>query len=662
MKRITGFFVTACLCSLFLVAVSPVRAQDSCRTSIFCTDGVPGDSILLSIGVNPLATYGIDSTTLGEKEQPPIPPPTVFNAVLVDPRGNHATGQGLLLDLRPFFWLSQYDTFEIDYQRDSIATANSYPMTFSWAANLDTIFGVTRWKMIDPVTGGGLINIDMGSRTSYQIPLSYSVGKIWIIKSDAAQFRSFCYETMALDKSNKGALGTADLTTAITVKFSGTITQNFVPDVDSIIVAFSDKIYDSTLTYTPFTHKATKSPKTDNKTFYIGGATIDSLQTFTLAGIGQVGKAMKKVTVSLFYQGLPKPLKGKNTFDVTTSFTFHLQLPMPDIANAGAKLMATMGYTTKGSYGLIIGDSSYHGSHHFLPHLTDTTLFIYHNTWANVVKSLEKVVSKVPVLHAGPSATFQTLLLSTSKHLLKKQVALDPVTGHDPLFAEALALKLNILFSEHDVAGNDLKNLLVVDTVNGSSLAFIGKSVGYISAAADTFITWGKVKDAALAGVSVEGFHTMLQNINCAFQGPLDTVSWAGGIPMFKPAMYISDVTWLKRDPGNPSVTIPMRRQAAASVPAQYTLRQNYPNPFNPTTTIEFSLPEASFVTVKVYNMLGQEVMTLADHQQFASGTGQVRFNAAQYASGVYFYRLQVNDLGTGALKFQQIRKMMLLK
>jgi len=70
----------------------------------------------------------------------------------------------------------------------------------------------------------------------------------------------------------------------------------------------------------------------------------------------------------------------------------------------------------------------------------------------------------------------------------------------------------------------------------------------------------------------------------------------------------------------------------------------------------------ASVVTVTVFNMLGQEVVKLADHQQFAEGTNHVQFDAARYASGVYFYRLLVNDLGTGAMKFQQVRKMMLVK
>lgn len=80
----------------------------------------------------------------------------------------------------------------------------------------------------------------------------------------------------------------------------------------------------------------------------------------------------------------------------------------------------------------------------------------------------------------------------------------------------------------------------------------------------------------------------------------------------------------------------------------------NYPNPFNPTTTISFSLPEASYVSLKVYNSLGQEVATLLDERRDA-GTHRVTWDAGSCASGVYFYRLTTRD-------FTDTRKMLLMK
>ncbi|MBI4535209.1 MAG: T9SS type A sorting domain-containing protein [Ignavibacteriae bacterium] len=74
-------------------------------------------------------------------------------------------------------------------------------------------------------------------------------------------------------------------------------------------------------------------------------------------------------------------------------------------------------------------------------------------------------------------------------------------------------------------------------------------------------------------------------------------------------------------------------------VPAVFALEQNYPNPFNPTTTIKFSIPHTSDVTLKVYDLLGREVATLLNDTK-PMGTYEVTWNAANLASGVYFYRL----------------------
>src|SRR5204863_923408 len=76
-----------------------------------------------------------------------------------------------------------------------------------------------------------------------------------------------------------------------------------------------------------------------------------------------------------------------------------------------------------------------------------------------------------------------------------------------------------------------------------------------------------------------------------------------------------------------------------SEIPKEFALKQNYPNPFNPNTIIEFALPKSSFVTVKIYNSLGQEVNTLVNEFKQA-GNFSVNFNAANLPSGVYFYKI----------------------
>jgi hypothetical protein len=90
------------------------------------------------------------------------------------------------------------------------------------------------------------------------------------------------------------------------------------------------------------------------------------------------------------------------------------------------------------------------------------------------------------------------------------------------------------------------------------------------------------------------------------------------------------------------------------NVISEYNLAQNYPNPFNPVTSIKYSVPKASHVSLKVYDLLGREVATLVDEEKI-SGSYQVSFNAANLSSGVYFYRLQSNS-------FDETRKLILLK
>jgi hypothetical protein len=92
----------------------------------------------------------------------------------------------------------------------------------------------------------------------------------------------------------------------------------------------------------------------------------------------------------------------------------------------------------------------------------------------------------------------------------------------------------------------------------------------------------------------------------------------------------------------------------SAPLPTEYALYQNYPNPFNPQTSIAYAVKDAGFVTLKVYNLIGQEVATLVSAKMEA-GRYTANFTTTDLPSGVYVYRLEVNN-------FTAQKKMVLLK
>jgi len=81
------------------------------------------------------------------------------------------------------------------------------------------------------------------------------------------------------------------------------------------------------------------------------------------------------------------------------------------------------------------------------------------------------------------------------------------------------------------------------------------------------------------------------------------------------------------------------------NVPSEFKLEQNYPNPFNPTTNIKFDVPKSSYVTFRIYDLVGREVTTLVNEEYKTPGTYEIEWDASKYASGVYLYTLNTKEL-----------------
>jgi hypothetical protein len=127
---------------------------------------------------------------------------------------------------------------------------------------------------------------------------------------------------------------------------------------------------------------------------------------------------------------------------------------------------------------------------------------------------------------------------------------------------------------------------------------------------------------------------------------------------LFIPAM---DYSGSAPDIGANEFASPTSIAKDMDMPKVYSLSQNYPNPFNPTTIINFELRITSHVNLSIYNLLGKNVSTLVNEQKSA-GYHQVQWDASGFASGIYYYRIEVEDLAGRTGEFQAVKKMILLR
>ncbi len=138
-----------------------------------------------------------------------------------------------------------------------------------------------------------------------------------------------------------------------------------------------------------------------------------------------------------------------------------------------------------------------------------------------------------------------------------------------------------------------------------------------------------------------KGFQYMRDSLSASFNASQNLSAAASD------GKVVGDTRWSYLGPTGVS-------QTGDVTPGVFSLEQNYPNPFNPSTTISYQVPVNGLVTLKVFNIVGQEVATLVNEVQQASGY-QASFDASKLSSGIYFYTLRAGN-------FVQTKKMMLLK
>ncbi len=412
-------------------------------------------------------------------------------------------------------------------------------------------------------------------------------------------------------------------------------------NVNGVFVGFNssmDTLADFIVTPTPTSVPDPKSKLA--KWLFTFPTPLNIGDTVTISGWSLKG-TLEKVT----YLWKRNSVNVGKTHTKGAIFTYNtLGLPMPNRINAvDAAFKKVSGVITPITIGAPNLDKKKYG-------------WVSMTSATNFYKSLGIIKNKVMILHDSDGRGFD--FFKNGKPFIGKLSTLTPLQQDNKLFAHLAALKLAITTSALSVTPNGFGELLFNDT---TANPLSGLMIKEIVKEADTMMT-GYANRTFESSDTYENLYSAVSRINNAFEGLMDTVSFGTGLVLTGTNPLIN-FPFLQ---ANPSVT-PEKIVAQSTdeiVPDQFSLEQNYPNPFNPMTNIQFNLPTASNVTLKIFNLLGQEVATILNHQDLEEGSQNIEFNATNFASGVYLYRITATSTDEDGISntFTSVKKMVLVK
>ncbi len=240
-------------------------------------------------------------------------------------------------------------------------------------------------------------------------------------------------------------------------------------------------------------------------------------------------------------------------------------------------------------------------------------------------------------------------------------------------WAEGILFNLNMTASTKGVTPSGFGNLVVDIPVSFIGRDYEGSTLIEVGDDLDSVMTyWSEMGVDALDGDGeIEGLVTdLIQPVNEAFASDFagsfayDTAGITTGKNGY--AITLSGAATagasglVRRDLSKMGQVYTVQGSGYLDMPVSFGLGQNYPNPFNPATTINIEVPEGldgAVATLKVYNMLGQEVATLLNGAELSGGVNTVSFDATNLSSGIYFYRVSLNGG-----EFSAMKKMVLMK
>ena len=627
-------YTIALLSLCLLLGAQILIGQPNYYLTIYATDQVQTDSF--KIGLHQLATYGVNGKiafgigdTLEETLWPPIPTVGPLDVRVLDHL--YSRGTDLVVDIRNSSGNAvQSDTFVISFR--SSTETGSDKMTFSWAEDLGSVgyggFTLVPNNMPPPLNAA----VDMTQHTTYTYPVKNTAAAqtFYIIVGDGYMMRSFEAESLALAVNYKGkqaAEKRKNYASKWEIEFKNTTTQT----VAGLKVKFSQKVTQWLSSVTLFTPLVLPS----KGEFHINTGSIPAGGSYVVSGLGDKGKAITAKGAWTNGSG------GTELGDVEGIAESQLLLRMPNLHNVGEEIWAQPG-NVDATNGIVLG---VYGAENRC---------VIHPKYKGVMKTMW---SKGTGTHKGGTAACLDMY-NAKEFKFKPQKSYEPKKTKNELVAELLTLKFNIAASKAGKIPGGFGGLVYREA--GSP--FDGQTVDSVAAKADQFMTYCLTEIKAIPYTAAE-LTALLHKLNGTFSARFDTTTFGDAHGPKNPATYLAGVKpvlmvdYLYRTSGFIPPVNNAKYQVEQQTPESYDLMQNYPNPFNPTTNIQFSLSEDAFVTVKVYNMLGQEVRTLADREEFTEVENEIEFDASGLSSGVYYYRMIVNDG-----QFNAVKKMMLIK
>lgn len=256
------------------------------------------------------------------------------------------------------------------------------------------------------------------------------------------------------------------------------------------------------------------------------------------------------------------------------------------------------------------------------------------------------------MLNDGAGGTTVALRLTTTDSV--RVVKLDPAAADSTgtgLRCTSTASPKDFVFTYDNTAGTGrpisgsfVESDGTDNTSANSYAAFYANQVNGISGAFGVVLPNAlpngirRIERRSLATGAVVGYATDADGV---WQSGANTVNPSGGTTEI--VLAGTDVQWTTGI------------QSTGTMPNEFALFQNYPNPFNPRTMISYSLPQAGIVTLKVYDVMGREMIVLVHNERKAAGNHEVSFDATNLPSGVYFYKLQTES-------FVETKRMLLIK